>query len=124
WRFLEPEPGGDEIARLLWCPVVADDRVARGEQATGQAASHRAETDEPQCCHHRLRPLRAFGARLRRAGRAVPFTSGAISPLASRVSRLRRVVRAAARTSSTTAMALISSLQRACVARRETSTVV
>src|SRR5712692_10140943 len=101
-RFLQLEAGGHEVARLLRRPVVPDERVARGEQAASEAAPHRPQPDETERCHHFLRtisPLASRVSRLRRAVRAAARTP-AISPLASRVPRLRRAVRAAARTSA------------------------
>src|SRR5262249_32980380 len=90
----------DEPLGLARRAVVAHHRMAGGEEATGHTSAHGAQSDEAE---------RGHGFRRIRRGRG----------LARRARRGPPEARA-----DTTAMALIPSLHRAGVARRDTSTVV
>ena len=107
----ELHAGGDERLGLGRRAVVADERVARVEEAQRHAAAHGAEADEAERGHERR-------------GRGLPGTRRAARARDGVTAMAARARRARGGAASATAIAEISTLQFGCVASRDTSTVV
>ena len=111
WGGGELHAGSHERLRLGRGAVVADERVARAEEAQRHAAAHGAEADEAERGHERR-------------GRGLPGTRRAARPRGGVTATAALARRARGGVAYATAIAEISTLQFGCVARRDTSTVV